>query len=156
VLQLGCCHEQCVKCCLSEQNRHHEAQQTENIRSPIQINTKSFRWQPFLQVACSLTESTWASPSFTHLGQEGFYHRSASAVRSGIFLRTELTSHRRLVDLPLARCLSPPDLTIISYHDQIFQEPGFGTNYNRIQDLQSTHSPISSTSAPSLEFLSYI
>jgi hypothetical protein len=60
----------CVKYCLSEQNRHHEAQQTENIRSPIQINTKSFRWQPFLQVACSLTESPWASPSFTHLGQE--------------------------------------------------------------------------------------
>ena len=57
-------------------------------------------------------------------------------------LQKRLTSHRHLVDLRLARCLSPAKLMIISYHDRIFQEPDFGINYSRTQDLQSTQSPI--------------
>ena len=130
---------------LSEQNRQDEARQTENImRAQFKAMERFFRQQLFSLSHCSLTLSNCASPH-SRIGSGGNISILYGCFNQGFPVERayKLEGVRR--SSPFGPLLSPAKLMIISYHDQVFQEPGFGTRtmiYQPMMDLQSSQSPI--------------
>jgi hypothetical protein len=85
---------------LSEQSRQDEAQQTENIMSPIQSHGKLFRWQLFSPFYCSLALSNQASPNFC-IGSGGYI-----SILNRLFNQGSSTKRAYKVDSSSIFCLS--------------------------------------------------